>query len=376
MFLWIMGFIFIGLAEAEPKIKDITDIYGMRDNNLLGYGLVTGLQRTGDTMRNEATIQTLSKRLQGLGVTLTADQIRSRNVAVVMVTAILPATARPGQRVDVLVSSAGDATSLEGGVLQLTQLQAPNGETFALAQGPLTMGGYTVESGGSLSQKNNTTVGRVSFGATVEKDNNARLQVAEMTQIDLLLRHPDFSSAQSIAKAINDKTNYQDPNPPQNTTVNTDIAVAVDSSVVSVAVPQEFLDNKKVVEFIAELQNIEVTIDTPSKIVINERTGTIVMGGNVKISKVAIAHGGLSVEIVEWKAVETVFQENPTENKSIVTKEADGEIILMKGQNGDEVTVEELVNGLNKMKVKPRDLIQILIAIKASGAMHAELEVI
>jgi len=279
-----------------------------------------------------------------------------------MVTASLSSSARPGQRIDVVVSSAGDATSLEGGVLQLTQLLAPNGEAYAVAQGPLSVGGFSVEAGGSISQKNHTTVGRVPLGGTVERENPNRLILLDQTQLDLLLRHPDYTTAKRMADSIN-------------SAVNSEVAIAVDSAAVAVTIPEEYRTD--VVSFLALIELVDVQIDSPARVVINERTGTVVMGSKVKISPVAVTHGGLSIEV---RANEQVSQPNAmgggntvvTQDPTIVTREDDGDMVMV----GGNVTIGELVNALNEMKVKPRELIQILITIKASGAMQADLEVI
>ena len=361
-FLMLCAMCVFGGAPADAaRIKDISDIYGIRDNNLLGYGLVTGLQRTGDTMRNQATIQTVAKRLQGLGITLTPDQIRSRNVAVVMVTATLPSSSRPGQRVDVTVSSAGDAISLQGGVLQLTQLLAPNGEAFAVAQGPLTIGGFSLQAGGALSQKNHSTVGMIPMGATVERENPNRLNLLEQERLDFLLRNPDFTTAKRMADAINQG-------------IGDEIAIAVDAGAVTVKIPQDY--QKNVVAFLAMVEEMDVEIDTPAKVVINERTGTVVMGSDVTISNVAVAHGGISIEI---RSTQSVSQPNAlsggqttsVENSTLQAQEEEGTLTLV----GGDISINELVEALNGLGVKPRDLIQILVAMKAAGALQAELEV-
>jgi flagellar P-ring protein precursor FlgI len=357
--------IWVTVPAEAARVKDITDIYGIRDNNLLGYGLVTGLQRTGDTMRNQATIQTVAKRLQGLGITLTPDQIRSRNVAVVMVTASLPSTARPGQKIDVVVSSAGDAISLQGGVLQLTQLLAPNGEAFAVAQGPLTIGGFSLQAGGALSQKNHSTVGIVPMGATVERENPNRLNLLEQERLDFLLRNPDFTTAKRMADAINKGIGGVD---------DGEIAVAVDSGAITVKIPKEY--KKDVVAFLALVEDINVDVDLPARIVINERTGTVVMGSEVKISNVAVAHGGITIEVRNSQNVSqpspfTGGQTTTVENSTLQASEEEGNLTLI----GGDVTINELVEALNALGVKPRDLIQILVAMKAAGALQAEIQV-
>ncbi|MBM75743.1 MAG: flagellar biosynthesis protein FlgA [Proteobacteria bacterium] len=358
--LWVF-FTFLCLNASAARIKDIADIYGVRDNAIFGYGLVTGLKRTGDTIRNEATIRTLSKRLQGLGVTLTVDQIMSRNVAVVMVTARLPVTSRPGQRLDVEVSSAGDALSLEGGVLQLTPLMGADGEPYALAQGPLVIGGYSVEQSGTVNRKNHTTTGRVPQGATVERENPNKIVLQEQEQINYLLRKPDFTTALRIVEAINGELGGEQ-------------AAAVDNGAVAVQIPQEFKGN--VVALLASIENIDIEIDTPAKVVINERTGTVVMGAGVRITPVAVAHGGLSIAVNNEPMVSqpNPFGEGQTirnEQASVEAEESEGKLQLVGG-----ATIGELVDALNQLGVNPRDLVQILVTIKAAGALHAELEVL
>ena len=358
--LWIF-FTFLCLNASAARIKDIADIYGVRDNAIFGYGLVTGLKRTGDTIRNEATIRTLSKRLQGLGVTLTVDQIMSRNVAVVMVTARLPVTSRPGQKLDIEVSSAGDALSLEGGVLQLTPLLGADGEAYALAQGPLVIGGFSVEQSGTVNRKNHTTTGRVPQGATVERENPNRLVLQEQEQINYLLRKPDFTTALRVVEAINGELGGEQ-------------AAAVDNGAVAVQIPQEFRGN--VVALLASIENIDIEVDIPAKVVINERTGTVVMGAGVRITPVAVAHGGLSIAVSNEPMVSqpNPFGEGQTirnEQATVEAEESDGKLQLVGG-----ATIGELVDALNQLGVNPRDLVQILVTIKAAGALHAELEVL
>jgi flagellar P-ring protein FlgI len=368
MFIFLLSLISFHVEAA--RIKDISDVYGIRDNAVTGYGLVTGLKRTGDTIRNEATIRTLSKRLQGLGITLTIDQIRSRNVAVVMVTGKIPVSARPGQKIDVEVSSAGDATSIEGGVLQLTPLLAPNGVSYAVAQGSVVVGGFSVSagcsagadcSGGASNRKNHTTTGQVPMGGTVERENTNRLDIQRQEQINLLLKRPDFTTAKRMADAIN-------------ITLGEDLSIAVDQSAVAVQVPAEYQGD--VVSLLATLEGIDVEVDIPARVVINERTGTVVMGSDVRITPVAVAHGGLSIQVTNQPVVS---QPDPLTAGSTVVgsqmdiqaQEMDGQLTLVGG-----ATIGELVNALNQLGVKPRDLVQILVTIRAAGALHADLEVL
>ena len=366
MMWFLMGLLSLGQAQAA-RVKDIAKIYGDRDNMLFGYGLVTGLRRTGDTIRNEATLRSLAKRLQGLGLTLTPEQIRSRNVAAVMVTATIPSSARPGQKFDIIVSSVGDASSLSGGVLQLTPLQAANGESYAIAQGPLVIGGISVEQNFNVSQQNSPNTGRVPHGALIERENERRLQLLNSNQVDFLLHKPDFTTAQRMAKAIN--TVLKD-----NGKITDDIAIAVDATAVAVKIPDDYKTD--VVSLLAIIENVDIQVDVAAKVVVNERTGTVVMGGNVKISPVAVAHGGLSVHV---KTTNDVVMPNPmtiadpqqVANTEVEITEEDGKLTMIGG-----VTVGEMVDALNKLGVKPRELIQILLAIKESGALQAELEVL
>ncbi len=346
-----------GTAEAA-RVKDIASIYGVRDNAVFGYGLVTGLNRTGDSRRNEATIRTLANRLQGLGVTLSTEDIISRNVAVAMVTARIPANARPGHKIDIEVSSTGDAKSLQGGVLQLTPLYAADGRAYASSQGPLVIGGFSAEAGGESTQKNHPTTGRVPRGAMVELENPNRVHLQEQTAIEWLIHDPDFTTAKRMAEAINES-------------VGSDVASAVDDGNVKMAVPED--DESTVVELLAQIELIEIEMDAPARVVINERTGTVVMGAAVQLSPVAVAHGGLSIEVQRESDVSQpgAFSGGNTvvtRDARVVAEEESGRLTLLEG-----VTIGQLVGALNGMGVKPRDLIQILLTIKAAGALHAEI---
>ncbi|MEC8277895.1 MAG: flagellar basal body P-ring protein FlgI [Myxococcota bacterium] len=358
---WILSMLFLMPLNAEAaRIKDITSLYGDRQNAIVGYGLVTGLRRTGDSMRNAATIQTLSKRLMGMGITLTTEQIRARNVAVVMVTARIASSARPGQLVDVEVSSTGDAISLEGGVLLMTPLMAPNGDIYAVAQGPIVTGSFTASQNGSSSRNNYPNVGRIPQGATVEKENPGRLDLMTKEQLDFLLNDPDYTTAKRMVDAINAQLGQR-------------FAIAVDSGAVTVKIPDEYKTD--VVSFLALLEGIDVAVDIPAKVVVNERTGTIIMGQDVRIAPVAVAHGNISVSIkTENEAVpgapftgaETVNQEN----KTIEVTEEKKNLISVQGAN-----LADVVEGLNRLGTTPRDLITILQAIKKAGALRASIEV-
>lgn len=346
-----------GVAEAA-RIKDIASIYGVRDNAVFGYGLITGLNRTGDSRRNEATIRTLANRLQGLGVTLQTDDIISRNVAVVMVTARIPSTARPGHKVDIEVSSTGDAKSLEGGVLQLTPLYASDGRAYASSQGPVVIGGFSAEAGGESTRKNHPTTGRIPRGATVELDNPHRMDLLNADSIDWLIHDPDFTTAKRMADAINES-------------VGDKVATAFDDGMVRMAIPEA--EEASAIAVLSQIELVELEVDAPARVVVNERTGTVVMGANVQVSAVAVAHGGLSIEVQQDTEVsqpgalsggDTVV----TRDSRIVAEEEEGRLTMLEG-----VTIGQLVAALNAMGVKPRDLIQIMLTIKAAGALQAEI---
>lgn len=360
LFTMMLALLCLGPAAHAARVKDIADIYGIRSNSVTGVGLVTGLNRTGDSIRSEATVQALLKQLQNQGITLTLDQLQSRNVALVTVHAEIPASARPGARVDVTVSSTGDATSLEGGMLQMTMLMGPDREIYGTAHGALVIGGYNIEQAGNISRKNHPTVGRVPQGGTVEMDNPYRMHLSQQERLEWLLKQPDFTTANRLAEKINEAF----PQP---------IAVPADEGSVQVVIPDDYRGRE--VALVALIEAVELDVDSPARVLINEKTGTIVMGADVKIAPVAVAHGGLSIEIqrqvdVSQPGALSQGQTTAFANDTVTASEADGQLTLLDG-----ATIGELVSALNKMGVKPRDLIQILIAIQQAGALHAELEV-
>ncbi|MGB0640505.1 MAG: flagellar basal body P-ring protein FlgI [Myxococcota bacterium] len=354
----MLAMFFISPSADAARVKDIAGIFGVRDNSVFGYGLVTGLNRTGDSRRNEATIRTLANRLQGLGVTLSTDDIISRNVAVVMVTSRIPSTARPGHQIDVEVSSTGDAKSLEGGILQLTALYASDGRAYASSQGAIVIGGFSAEAGGESTRKNHPNTGRIPRGATVELDNPNRMDITNAPHIDWLINDPDFTTAKRMADAIN-------------TALGTDAAKAHDDGMVRMVI--EKTGDASAIDILAQIEMVEIEVDSPARVVVNERTGTVVMGANVQVSAVAVAHGGLSIEVQRDTEVsqpgalssgDTVV----TRDSRIVAEEESGRLTMLEG-----VTIGQLVGALNSMGVKPRDLIQIMLTIKAAGALHAEI---
>lgn len=342
------------------RVKDISHVAGVRDNQLIGYGLIVGLNGTGDGSNTEFTTQTISSMLQAMGITVSPRDIKVRNVASVMVTATLPPFARHGGRVDTLVSSLGDAKSLQGGTLLLTPLRAPNGEIYAVAQGPISIGGFAAsgKAGGGV-QKNHPTVGHIAGGALIERE--IPLTFNGKDHIRLTLNRPDFTTSSRLVEKIN-------------AVMAGEVAQAMDSGTVEVQVPKKYRHN--LVEFVSTLERIEVEPDSVAKVVLDERTGTVVIGENVNIATVAIAHGNLSIEIKERQSVsqpapfshgETVI----TPDTDVRVQEEKGKLVLLQRS----VTIRDLVRGLNSIGVTPRDLIAIFQAIKASGALQAKLEI-
>lgn len=350
-----------GVPPASAvRVKDIASVKGVRSNQVIGYGLVVGLNGTGDKRGTEFTIQSLTSMLGKMGIGVDPSLVQVKNVAAVMVTASFPPFARIGSKIDAVVSSLGDATSLEGGTLLMTPLFGTDGEVYAIAQGPLSVGGFSAGGGaGSSVQKNHPTVGRIANGATVERE--LPFSIAERGSFEIALDAPDFTTALRVAREINAH-------------FGTPVAQAQDAGTLELQVPEGF--GGDVVRFLAEVEAVDVQPDAPARVVLNERTGTVVMGAAVRISRVAISHGSLSVTI---SATNQVSQPPPfspgqtvvVENQDVLAVEEEGRLAVVDGS----VTINELVRGLNAIGVTPRDLIAILQAIKAAGALSAELEV-
>ena len=350
--------IFAANAHAVVKLRDIAHVDGIMDNAIYGYGLVVGLNGTGDKDQTKFTTQSLVSMLEVMGVTVDKNQVKVKNVAAVMVQAKLPAFARTGQPMDVTISSVGDAKSLEGGTLLPTRLVGPNGEVFAVAQGPLSVGGMNVSAGGASVTKNHPTVGRIPNGGMVTQE----LKYAMDTRFfDLYFSNPigDVISAKQAINAF----------------IGTEIAVVTSPSNIKVTIPGDFQGSYY--DFLNAVLNLEVQPETFAKVIMDERTGTIVMGSDVRISTVAVAHGNLTITITN--NVE-VSQPLPfTDGQTVVTNEpeitvAEDKSKLMVVPEG--VTVSDLVKALNAIGVSPRDLMAILQSIKAAGALHGQLEVI
>jgi flagellar P-ring protein precursor FlgI len=347
-------------AEAASRIKDLANVEGVRQNQLIGYGLVVGLNGTGDTLNNiPFTRQSLQAMLERLGVNIRGQALRTGNVAAVMVTANLPAFGTQGTRIDVTVSALGDAKSLQGGTLLVTPLLGADGNVYAVGQGSVAIGGFQAEGQAASITRGVPTVGRIANGAIIEREIEFALN--KLPTLRLALRNADFTTARRIASAINDF-------------IGTKCAEPIDPSTVQLAIPKEFQGN--VVALLTEIEQLQIEPDLVAKIVIDERSGVIVMGRDVRVSTVAVAQGNLTVSISE---APVVSQPAPlSRGQTVVTPRSrvgvqeDGKgLAVVK----DSVSLQQLVDGLNALGIGPRDMISILQAIKAAGAIQADIEV-
>lgn len=348
---------------ADSRIKDIVNVEGIRDNMLVGYGIVVGLNGTGDNLKNAAfTQQGLEDLLSRMGVSTRGANLKTKNVAAVTVTATLPPFSRQGSRIDVSVSALGDAKSLQGGTLLATPLFAADGNVYAVGQGAIAIGGFeAATSGGTSVSKNSSTAGYIASGAIVEQEINFSLD--SLTKLNLALKNPDITTAKHIAEAINQKTRGP-------------YAAPLDPGTVELSVPEEWQGHT--VALLSDIEQLIVATDQTAKIVIDQTSGTVVMGENVKIDTVAVAQGNLVVEIHKTpvisqpspfapKSAETVVA---SQDEIVVNENTDKKLALVRGN----ATLKDLVNGLNALGVGPRDLITILQTIKAAGALQAEIE--
>jgi flagellar P-ring protein precursor FlgI len=372
-------------TNRQVLVRDITSVQGVRDNLLVGYGLVVGLRGTGDTQQTIFTVQTLANAMQKMGVLITPGTVVVKNVAAVFVTASLPPFARPGAKLDVTVGSIGDARSLDGGVLLMSALHGPDGQVYAEAQGPLVLGGYSAGNGANRKEVNAANTGTIPEGAIIERDTAVDLSGFKM--VSLLLHNPDFTTATDIAAAVNAEFHKT-------------VATALDSRRVDINVADA--SAQSVPMLIARVQGLSLKVHTPAKIIINERTGTIVMGGNVKLSPVSVIHGSLSIQVVTtYTAAQPGLIAGPQ-----LTPYPNGQPGVAGGPGGlggqailpppvlvpqttvnvndgpaqsmrlDEgANVDELVDGLHAIGTTARDVVAILQAIKAEGGMQADLEV-
>ena len=365
--LWVAGYLFSAFVAAAPaysvsRIKDIADFEGVRDNQLVGYGLVVGLNGTGDNIKSvDFTKESLISMLDQIGINARGGQIKAKNVAAVMVTANLPAFARQGSRIDVMVSAIGDAKDLQGGTLLATPLVGANGEVYALAQGQVAVNAVSARGATESVIKGVPTSGRIANGAIVE--NEIPFALNSLDSIQIALRNPDFTTSRRVADAINAH-------------LGTNIANAIDPATVTLEIPLEYQD--KVVDLMTKVEQIKVEPDQLAKVVIDETSGIIVIGKDVKINRLAIAQGNLTIRITE---VPFVSQPLPFSNGETVVG-VNTAIDINEGVDSKlsvletGVNLQELVNGLNALGVTPRGLISILQAIKASGALQADIEVI
>lgn len=347
---------------AVSRIKDIADIEGVRENQLIGYGLVVGLNGTGDNIKSIAfTKESLISMLDRLGINSRDGQLKSKNIAAVMVTGSLPAFGRQGSRIDVMVSALGDAKSLQGGTLLATPMIGADGEVYAVAQGQIAVGGYTASGANQNVTKGVPTSGRIANGAIIENEINFSLE--SMKTIKLALRNPDFTTSKRVAAAIN-------------AMMGETAAKAIDPSTITLDVPSKYQDN--IVDLMTKIEQLQVQPDQQAKVIIDENSGIVVIGKDVKISKLAIAQGNLTIKISEIPLVSQPFTfsdgETVVDSITDIQIEEDTESKLSVLDTG--VNLQDLVNGLNALGVSPRDLISILQAVKASGALQADIEVI
>ncbi len=360
--MWVaLWFVLSIVAPAHGvRAKDVGHFLGVQPQALEGTGLVVGLRRTGDSPRNEAAVQALATRMQAMGMRIDVDELASRNIALVYVHAEITPDARTGQRLDVLVSAAGDASSLEGAVLMSTPLYDKRGEIVAIAEGPLVVGGYAVAAAGNSARKNTPTSGRADRAALVVRDDPDAIDYASLTEVEFVLRDPDFTTATRLAEAVD-------------AAFGSELSTPVSASTVRLVIPEELLGQFP--RFAARVEEVQLEIDLPSRVVVNERTGTVVVGADVRISPVAVAHGGLTVQVRRRNGVSqpspmSLGTTMPVRNTDIEVREEEGQVQLVEG-----ASIGDLVSALDALGVPPRDLIVILQAISAAGALQADVVV-
>lgn len=359
----VVAFAAMGLgpahASASPRIKDIVDVENVRSNQLVGYGLVVGLPGTGDRIRNTPfTEESIQAMLERMGVNIRGTQMRTQNVAAVSVTATMPPFARAGSKIDVQVSAMGDATSLQGGTLLVSSLRALDGEIYAVAQGPLAVSGFKAQGAAASVTRGVSTSARIAGGAIIEREVPFALKSA--SSLKLALKNPDFTTAQRIANAINGHV--------------PGAAEVLDPATVEISPSGQ---GGSVVDLVARIENLPVEVDQPARIVINEASGTVVMGADVKVSPVAIAQGGLTISVSETPVASqpAPFSDGETvvlPRTRIDVDDGSGRSLAML--NGG-ASLRSLVSGLNSLGVSPRDLITILQALRSAGALQADIEV-
>lgn len=346
----------ITTTAGAARIKDIATVEGVSGIQVIGYGLVTGLNQTGDSPRSTFTVQSVTSMLKRFGIAVPQLNLRTRNVAAVMVTASIPSFQKKGTRFDVQVSSLGDASSLQGGILLMTPLSSESGAVYGVAQGGLSVGGYDFQSKGSRVGKNFSSSARVPNGGLVDKDIPGT--IVQNGQLRILLNDPDFTTSTRIATAINSLPGMNNG------------ARAVDAATVQVQVP----DPAQVMQTIAQIEALQVTSDPTARVVINERTGTIVVGSAVQLLPAVVSHGGLEIQIqtvtsTQPQAPFTIAAPQPVQNSSLSAQERENPAIVLNGAS----TVQDMATALNALNVTPRDLIAIFQALKEAGALQAQL---
>jgi len=360
----LIGTTTLGAAPAsaqDVRLKDITRVQGVTSNQLVGYGLVTGLAGTGDSTSVAFTSKTIQNVLQTFGLSTTSQDVRTRNVAAVVVTASLPPFAHSGDNIDVTVSSIGDSSSLQGGTLIMTELKAANNLVYATAQGPMSVGGFSFGTGTDTVSKNHTAAGRIPQGAIIARDMVTNLQ-QDQTGFSYVLTSPDYKTAAHLAIALNKK-------------FGGGTARALDAETIRVNLPSRYVNDT--VNFLADASDLRLDADSLAKVVVNERTGTIVLGGDIKLAPVAIAHGNLSLTITTTNTAVPAgpFTNAPTvtqTNTRVEAKENGRKLIYINGA----ATLAQVVRALNTIGVSPRDLIAIVQALRESGSLQADVEII
>ncbi len=358
-------FVFLAVAGSvrpATRIKDIAYLQGVRGKQVIGYGLVVGLSGTGDTQRSTFTLQSVTSMLKRFGITVPQADLRLRNVAAVMVTAIVPSFAKEGGVIDITVSSMGDATNLAGGTLLMTPLSGIDGAVYAMAQGAISVGGMSVRQNGNEVRRNHTAAGRIPGGAILERSSGT--DITKDSTIAVVLTQADFTTANRIAEQVNTKFGSR-------------IALANDGSTVSLTVPDEYRRDGRLVEFISVVELLEVNPDVAAKVVINEKTGTIIVGGSVSLLPVAISHGGLNIDIQSTPMVSqpNAFSQGQTVVTQLTSVSAQIDSSVVVAVDG-AATVQDVAKALNALKVTSRDIIAIFQALKEAGALKAELVII
>ncbi len=355
----LLSFLLFSSNIYAEKIKDLVMLEGARENLLIGYGIVVGLDGTGD--KGNVAVSGIVNMLKKMGINLSVNDIKQKDSAAVMITATLPPFPKAGMKIDALISAIGDAKSLQGGTLLLSPMKGADGNIYGLAQGPVSIGGFIGGTGGTTTQKNHLTVGRIPQGIILEKTPPFELPLKN--EYRYFLKKPDLSTAVSISKKINDS-------------IDENIAQVIDHSTISIRIPDRY--SKKEFEFLTMIEDFEVKISLPAKVVINERTGTVVIGENVKILPVAVSHGNLTIEVKTDYSVSQPMPFAPRGAQTVVVpernlkaKEEKSALVEVSG-----VTLGEVVKALNALGVTPRDLISILQALKAAGALNADLEIL